>query len=411
VLSALSYRRARPPQDGHVIAAQRRSEYVLERRTPPVTEPNPVARYRSNLQGERDSAVLYRALADAESNPQLKEVYGRLAAVEEAHAEFWRKRLSGLGASSVGRGPGWRTRVLAWAARRFGPEMVLPLVNSLERADFDKYDAQPEAVSAGLPADERSHSRVIAAMARPPHGGLSGGALAQLEGRHRSAGGNALRAAVLGANDGLVSNLSLVMGVAGADFSAGTILVTGLAGLIAGACSMAMGEWLSVTSSREFYQQQIATEAAELAEFPEEEKQELVLIYQAKGLSEQQAKVLAERIIGNKDTALDTLAREELGINPEELGGSAWVAAGTSFLLFAGGAIIPVAPFFALTGGAVVATSLSASAAAMFAIGAGTTLFTGRGVLVSGLRQLAIGIAAAAVTFGIGKLIGVSLAG
>jgi vacuolar iron transporter family protein len=376
-----------------------------------VTEQNPVARYRSNLQGERDSAVLYHALAEAESNPQLKEVYGRLAAVEEAHAEFWRKRLSGLGASSKGHGPGWRTRILAWAARRFGPEIVLPLVNSLERADFDKYDAQPEAVSAGLPADERSHSRVIAAMARPPHGGLSGGALAQLEGRHRSAGGNALRAAVLGANDGLVSNLSLVMGVAGADFSAGTILVTGLAGLIAGACSMAMGEWLSVTSSREFYQQQIATEAAELAEFPEEEKQELVLIYQAKGLSEQQAKVLAERIIGNKDTALDTLAREELGINPEELGGSAWVAAGTSFLLFAGGAIIPVAPFFALSGTAVVATSLAASAAAMFAIGAGTTLFTGRGVLVSGLRQLAIGIAAAAVTFGIGKLIGVSLAG
>jgi VIT1/CCC1 family predicted Fe2+/Mn2+ transporter len=377
-----------------------------------VTEQSPVRRYRSNLQGERDSAVLYRALAEAESNPQLKEVYGRLAAVEEAHAEFWQKRLSGLGASSKGRsGPGWRTRLLAWAARRFGPETVLPLVISLERADFDKYDAQPEAASAGLPADERSHSRLISAMARPSHGGLSGGALAQLEGRHRSAGGNALRAAVLGANDGLVSNLSLVMGVAGADFSAGSILVTGLAGLIAGACSMAMGEWLSVTSSREFYQQQIATEADELAQFPEEEKQELVLIYQAKGLSEQQAKVLAERIIANKDTALDTLAREELGINPEELGGSAWIAAGTSFLLFAGGAIIPVAPFFALTGTAVVATSLAASAAAMFAIGAGTTLFTGRGVLLSGLRQLAVGIAAAAVTFGIGKLIGVSLAG
>ena len=375
-----------------------------------MSEQSPVARYRSNLQGEMDSAALYRALAEAESNPQLKEVYRRLAAVEEAHAEFWRKRLSGLGASTKGRRPSWRTRALAWAARRFGPEIVLPLVNSLERADFDKYDAQPEAVAAGLPGDERSHSRMIAAMARPPHGGLSGGALAQLEGRHRSAGGNALRAAVLGANDGLVSNLSLVMGVAGADFSARTILVTGLAGLIAGACSMAMGEWLSVNSSREFYQQQIATEAAELAEFPEEEKQELMLIYQAKGLSEQQAKVLAERLIGNKATALDTLAREELGINPEELGGSAWVAAGTSFLLFAGGAIIPVLPFFALGGLAAVAVSLALSAAAMFAIGAGTTLFTGRGVIFSGLRQLAIGIAAAGVTYGVGKLIGVSLA-
>jgi VIT1/CCC1 family predicted Fe2+/Mn2+ transporter len=375
-----------------------------------MSEQSPVARYRSNLDGEMDSAALYRALAAAEANPQLKEVYGRLAAVEEAHAEFWRKRLASVGASARARGPRWRTRVLAWAARRFGPQFVLPVVNSLERADFDKYDAQPEAVSAGLPGDERSHSRVIAAMARPSEGGMSGGALAQLEGRHRT-GGNALRAAVLGANDGLVSNLSLVMGVAGADFSARTTLVTGLAGLIAGACSMAMGEWLSVNSSREFYEQQIAGEAAELTQFPEEEKQELQLIYQAKGLSEAQAKTLAERLIGNRETALDTLAREELGINPEELGGSAWTAAGASFLLFAGGAIIPVLPFFALDGMAAVGASIGLAALAMFAIGAGTTLFTGRGVLFSGLRQLAIGIAAAAVTYGVGKLIGVSLAG
>ena len=376
-----------------------------------MSQSSPVTRYRSNLQGEMDSAALYRALAAAEPNPQLQQVYSRLAAVEEAHAEFWRKRLKGAGASTKSGQPSWRTRALAWAARRFGPEVVLPLVNSLERSDFDKYDAQPEAVAAGMPADERSHSRVIAAMARPPHGGLSGGALAQLEGRHRSAGGNALRAAVLGANDGLVSNLSLVMGVAGAEFSARTILVTGLAGLIAGARSMAMGEWLSVNSSREFYQQQIGTEAAELSEFPEEEKQELVLIYQAKGLSESQAKLLAERIVGNRETALDTLAREELGINPEELGGSAWTAGATSFLLFAGGAIVPVLPFFALAGSAAIAASLALSAAAMFAIGAGTTLFTGRGVVFSGVRQLAIGIAAAGVTYGVGKLIGVSLAG
>ena len=376
-----------------------------------MAEASPIRRYRSNLRGELDSAALYRALADAEGNPSLKEVYRRLAAVEEAHAEFWRKRLTALGDSPVGRRPGWRTRALAWAARRFGPEAVLPLINALERADFAKYDAQPEAASSHLPGDERSHSRVIEAMARPAHGGLSGGALAELEGRHRSAGGNALRAAVLGANDGLVSNLSLVMGVAGADFSGSTILVTGMAGLIAGACSMAMGEWLSVNSSREFYQQQIATEAAELAEFPEEEKQELVLIYQAKGLSEAQAKLLAERLIGNRDTALDTLAREELGIDPNELGGSAWVAGATSFLLFAGGAIIPVLPFFVLGGMAAVAVSLGLSAAAMFVIGAGTTLFTGRGVLFSGFRQLAIGIAAAAVTYGVGKLIGVTLAG
>jgi VIT1/CCC1 family predicted Fe2+/Mn2+ transporter len=375
-----------------------------------VAEPNPAQRYRGNLQGERDSAVLYHALAAAESDPRLKEVYARLAAVEEAHAEYWRKRLAGLGLAARRRGPGWRTRALAWAARRFGAASVLPLVSALERADFDKYDAQPEAVSAGLPADERSHARVIAALARPAHGGLSGGALAQLEGRHRGASGNALRAAVLGANDGLVSNLSLVMGVAGADFSGRTILVTGLAGLVAGACSMAMGEWLSVMSSREFSQQQIAVEASELAEFPEEEKLELALIYQAKGLSEAQAKLLAERLIGDKKTALDTLAREELGIDPDELGGSAWVAGGTSFLLFSAGAIIPVLPFLALSGMSAAWASLGVSAAAMFAIGAGTTLFTGRGVAFSGLRQLAVGVAAAGVTFAIGKLVGATIA-
>ena len=366
-------------------------------------------RYRSNLQGEVDSAVLYRALADAEENPQLKEVYRRLAAVEESHAEFWRKRL-GRAAQKSGQAS-WRTRVLAWLARRFGPAAVLPMINTLERADSARYDNQPEAVSAGLPAAERSHARILQAASRPAHGGLSGGAHARLEGRHHVGGGNALRAAVLGANDGLVSNLSLVMGVAGAEMSERAILVIGLAGLLAGACCMAMGEWLSVNSSRELYQQQIATEAAELKEFPEEEKQELVLIYQAKGLGERQAKLLAERIIADKNTALDTLSREELGIDPEELGGSAWIAGATSFLLFALGAVFPVIPFCLTSGPAAVIASVALSAVIMFAIGAGTTLFTGRGVLFSGARQLLIGLAAAGITYGVGRLIGLSLAG
>jgi VIT1/CCC1 family predicted Fe2+/Mn2+ transporter len=238
--------------------------------------------------------------------------------------------------------------------------------------------------------------------------GLSGPELAMLEGRHRG-GGNTLRAAVLGANDGLVSNLSLVMGVAGAAAAETTLLLTGLAGLVAGACSMAMGEWLSVTSSRELNQKQIATEAEELREAPEEEKEELVLIYQAKGLEEDQARALAERLLSNTQTALDTLAREELGIDPEELGGSAWQAGAWSFLLFSAGAIVPVAPFFVLTGAWAFATSLAASAVALMAIGVGTSLFTGRSALFSALRQLAIGGAAAGITFGVGRLVGVSL--
>jgi len=381
-----------------------------------MAEPDPVERYRdieryrNNLQGEVDSAALYRTMAEAESSPQLKEVYNRLAAVEEAHAEFWRSRLARLGASGGVRHAGFRTRALIWLARRFGANTVLPAINSLERTGSHQYDNQPEAVSAGLPDVERSHARVIEAAAQPLRGGIEGGTLARLEGRHRT-GGNALRAAVLGANDGLVSNLSLVMGVAGAEFAEHTVLVTGLAGLLAGACSMAMGEWLSVTSARELYKSQIATEADELRESPEEEKEELVLIYEAKGLPKAQARALAERIIADPSTALDTLAREELGINPEDLGGSAWVAAGTSFGLFALGAIVPVLPFFVLQANVAVAMSLAASAFVMFAIGAGTTLFTGRGMMFSGLRQAAIGLGAAAVTYSLGRLIGVSLSG
>jgi VIT1/CCC1 family predicted Fe2+/Mn2+ transporter len=214
---------------------------------------------------------------------------------------------------------------------------------------------------------------------------------------------------VLGANDGLVSNLSLVMGIAGAAAAERTIMLTGLAGLVAGACSMAMGEWLSVASARELYEKQIAMEAMELQESPEEEKEELVLIYQAKGLSEAEARALAGRLLSQKGVALETLVREELGIDPKKLGGSAWAAAGTSFVLFALGAIFPVAPFFVWSGKMAVIASLVCSGCALGAIGAGTSLFTGRGVLFSAMRQVCIGYAAALITYAIGVLAGTTL--
>src|SRR5713101_8757895 len=302
-------------------------------------EQDPRRRYTANLQGEVDSAALYRTLAEAEKNPQLSQVYGRLAAIEEAHAEYWKGHIAAIDHGVPKLRPGFRTRALGWLARRFGPAFVLPTVDTLEHLDSGTYDAQPEAVAGGLPAAERSHARIVEALAASSPAAFSGPTIARLEGRHRALGGNALRAAVLGANDGLCSNLSLVMGVAGADLSPHAILVTGLAGLLAGACSMALGEWLSVNTARESAQRQIATEADELDQVPDEEKEELALIYQAKGLPEDQAKALAERLIANKETALDTLVREELGIDPDELGGSAWAAAGTSFLLFSVGAV------------------------------------------------------------------------
>src|ERR1700704_4643279 len=261
-----------------------------------MTDLNEQRRFKDNLQGEVDGAAVYAALAEAEKDPNVASIYRRLAAVERAHAEFWRSRLDRATILT----PSLRARGLSWLARRFGPSFVLPAIAAGEARDSSHYDTQPDAVAGGLSADERSHARIIHA-ASAGHHGLAGPTLARLEGRHRSAAGNALRAAVLGANDGLVSNLSLVMGIAGAAAAERTILLTGLAGLVAGACSMAMGEWLSVTSSRELYQRQIATEAAELEQSPEEEMEELALIYQAKGLGEQEARNLARRLLSQKD--------------------------------------------------------------------------------------------------------------
>jgi VIT1/CCC1 family predicted Fe2+/Mn2+ transporter len=230
-----------------------------------------------------------------------------------------------------------------------------------------------------MPAQERSHARVLKAMLTRPEG-APGSELARIEGRHRNVGGNALRAAVLGANDGLCSNLALVMGVAGASTSGHAILVTGLAGLVAGACSMALGEWVSVTSSRELAERELRIEGDELAAAPEEEREELQLIYEAKGIPKDEARLLSARLLGDRGAALDVLAREELGIDPAELGGSARVAAITSFCLFAFGALFPVVPYMVATGTTALIASIATSAIALYAIGAAITLFTGRPV-------------------------------
>ncbi len=372
-----------------------------------------VERYRTNLQAEIDGAALYRALQELEESPELAEVYRRFAESEEGHALVWKERLqeAGVDVALSKLRASWRTRALISLARRLGPGVIVPTVIAREQADSAKYDEQPEAVEAGLPTDERSHARLFRTIGQQSSTGLVGSALVQLEGRHPSAGGNALRAAVLGANDGLVSNVSLVMGVAGADLAARSILVTGLAGLLAGSLSMALGEWLSVQSARELYSHQIAIEREELAAFPDEELEELSLIYRAKGVAEDEARSLATRIVGDQSTALDTLAREELGIEPGELGGSAWVAAITSFLLFTVGAIIPVFPYFFGGGLTAIVVSVGLSAIALFAIGAGITIITGRNAWISGMRQVSFGVAAAAITFGIGRLIGVGLSG
>jgi VIT1/CCC1 family predicted Fe2+/Mn2+ transporter len=364
-------------------------------------------RYQANRQAELEGVALYTALAEAEPDPEIAEVYERLAEEEATHAQLWEAKLRKLGEPVAPAPIGWRTRFVIWLARRFGPHVVLSTVTDMEERDSRRYERQEEARHAKLPGEERRHAQLLWAV----RGGMHGGRIAEIEGRHRAVGGNALRAAVLGSNDGLVSNLSLVMGVAGAQLASGTILVTGLAGLLAGACSMALGEWLSVQSSRELYSHQIAIEAHELETDPQAEERELALIYQAKGLTEEQAGQVAAQLMQDKQSALDTLVREELGIDPQELGGSAWEAAIASFLLFAVGAIIPVGPYFFLEGMAAVVVSVAVSGVGLFAVGAGITLITGRSVLFSGMRQVLFGLVAAGITYGIGRLIGVTVAG
>lgn len=369
-------------------------------------------RYLENWQNEKEAIYLYRKLASAEENPRLAEVYEKLAQTEERHAALWEGKLRAGGHEVKPFRPGLKTLFLSFLAKRAGAKTVVPLIAAIESGAADEYAGQPDSEVPGLIRDESSHARVFKFLSAGGTG-LEGSAIARFEGRHQT-GGNALRAGVLGANDGLVSVFCIVMGVAGAA-GAGTaigssaVLVTGIAGLMACALSMALGEWLSVQNARELYANQMKMEAQELEEAPEEEREELVLIYQAKGVEPEQAERLADELFKDKAAALDTLAREELGIDPDELGGSAWEAAFTSFILCIVGGIIPVWPYFFWHGLEGVLASSISSAAGLFVLGFISSIITGLNWVWGGFRQIVFGVAAAAVTYGIGHLVGVVL--
>ena len=394
------------PEDAlEVLVGRLAGSYSALMSSPRAPDPK---RYRANWQEEIDSAARYRAMAEAEHEPGRARVYRELAGMEERHAGFWEKRLADAGTPAGPRRLSGRARVLIWLARRFGPRAILATVAADERRGRTGYDTQPETAGTGMRSQERMHARLLGSLALES-GGTSGADLARLEGRHRTVGGNALRAAVLGANDGLSSNLSLVMGVAGAASDHRAVLLAGVAGLVAGAASMALGEWVSVTSAREAAERELEMERTEIELEPEDEREELELLYRAKGLNPDEARNLSTGLMARPGAALDVLAREELGLDPQELGGSPITAAATSFLLFALGAAVPVLPFFFLQGGTATLVSLLVSAVALFGIGAAITLFTGRSALRSGVRQLVLGLGAAAVTHGIGRLVGVAI--
>jgi len=362
-------------------------------------------RYRTNYLTEMDGIALYRSLAAAEKDEKRVAIFERLARAEERHANRWARLLEAAGEKVPVYRLSARVRVLGLLARALGTQRVLPIISSLEASDQAGYLGQPEA--SGLPAEERAHARALRAM-EPVVTGQE--AIMGRERWHLMSRGGTLRAAVFGVNDGLVSNFSLVMGFAGAEARPEYILLAGVAGLLAGAFSMAAGEYVSIRAQRELFEQQIAMEKQELEMSPKEEEEELSLIYQAKGIPEEEANLLAHRIIQNPKTAIDTLAREELGLDPSQLG-SPRGAAVSSFLAFVLGAIVPVIPYLASSGKTAFVFSASMSCLALFGVGALLSVFTARGPLSSGLRMLGIGLLASAITFSVGWLLGVSVAG
>jgi VIT1/CCC1 family predicted Fe2+/Mn2+ transporter len=362
--------------------------------------PERLALFEEMREDELDSAALYRALADA-SDGRRRDVLNRLAEAEELHAGHWERLLREAGFTDFPpEKRSLRTKVLSALARHFGADAVLPMVLRLEAADAAKYRDVAEAGEA-MSAEEMAHGRAVAAL----EGVGKGEQIARSEGRHRAATGGALRAGVFGVNDGLVSNLLLILGVAGGTSNRNIILLAGLAGLLAGAFSMAAGEWVSVQSQRELYEREIAIEREEVAAFPAEELDELILIYQAKGLSDDEAQALAGRIMRRPETALDTLTREELGLAPGDLG-SPWVAALSSFGSFAVGAFIPVVPFLFGSGTAALAVAILLSAVTLFVVGSAIALLTSRSPLHGGLRMVAIAGVVGLASHLVGRLIG-----
>ena len=337
---------------------------------------------------EQRSALLYRACADAEKDDARAELFRRLAGEAEAQAAIWRAQLTARGhPAPVPYVPDARTRLIMKLVGKLGPRRMRTMLAAMKVRGMGIYDLTlPGEAGHGVP--------------RPGSGA---------EHRHRGLhGGGNLRAAVFGINDGLVSNASLILGVAGASPDVRVVLLTGIAGMCAGAFAMATGEYVSVRSQRELFEYQIGLERDELAQYPEAEAQELALIYAAKGLRADEASKLASRIVADPEHALDTLAREELGLNPDELG-SPWGAAVASFLSFAVGALLPLAPFVVMSGPGTLAVAISVTALALFGVGALLSLFTGRGALRSGLRMLLLGGLAGAVTFAVGRVAGVAL--
>ncbi len=358
-------------------------------------------RYRRYLKNELEAVQLYRDLASVERNEERAGLFRRLAQAEMRHVRIWSRKLGLEDQSPNNYRRSLRVILLRTVAKVLGTRAVMPMIMRSEAADASTYRDDPEATN--IVQEEIEHFNVLGRLAgRPDHTQIL-----SLERRHYSGTVN-VRAGVLGFNDGLLSNLSLVMGVAGATSDSNFIVIAGISGLLAGAFSMAAGEYVSVRAQRDVYEREIEVERAELEEMPKEEMQELALIYQRKGFTRQEARAVAERIISNPEVALATLAREELGLDPSQLG-YPWMAAISSFLAFGLGAIIPLLPNLFTEGLLALMLTIAVSGVATVGIGVLLGIITGKNPLWGGGRMLLAGTIAAGVTYGIGSAIGISL--
>ena len=358
-------------------------------------------RYRRYLKNELEAVQLYRDLAGVEKNEERAGLFRRLAQAEMRHVRIWSRKLGLEDQSPDDYRRTLRVIVLRTVARVLGTRAVMPMILKSEAADASTYREDPEATN--IVQEEIEHFNVLGRLAgRPDHTQIL-----SLERRHYSGTVN-VRAGVLGFNDGLLSNLSLVMGVAGATSDSNFIVIAGISGLLAGAFSMAAGEYVSVRAQRDVYEREIEVERAELEEMPKEEMQELAFIYQRKGFTRQEARAVAERIISNPEVALATLAREELGLDPSQLG-YPWMAAISSFLAFGLGAVIPLLPNLFTEGLLALMLTIAVSGVATVGIGVLLGIITGKNPLWGGGRMLLAGTIAAGVTYGIGSAIGISL--
>ncbi|MDQ3492687.1 MAG: VIT1/CCC1 transporter family protein [Chloroflexota bacterium] len=428
----------------------------------PLLDPDDQRRSLENLKLERDAIVLYEGLSRIEKDARRAAAFRAISANEKRHADIWAARLreGGVDVPEAGRAS-TRVRLILGLARVFGTNAVSGLVRALEGDEEESYAEQDGPEVAAIAADEREHAeiwkRLDAGMPALAEAALPGradaiapvasqrGAIATAAGMaaaapgvagqppgvadaarediqeaararprdrdeswHRASRSGTLRAAIFGINDGLVSNLSLVMGVAGATADSRFVILAGVAGLLAGAFSMAAGEYISMQSQRELFQRQIQLEREEMRIMPDAEERELAAIYRSKGIPAAEAARLAQRLMQDPEAALDTKVREELGLDPDELG-SPWGAAGSSFVAFVIGAIIPLVPYLLTSGASALIAAFVLALGALFVVGAGVSLVTGRSLIFSGLRQVSIGALAAGVTFLVGTLIGVEI--